>query len=178
MGVYEAGRYPFLRDEMRLIERALAAGAPVLGICLGSQLLAHVLGAEVKPSGGKEIGWYPVRLTPAAKRDALWAGIDSPFTAFHWHGDVFSLPRGATHLASSDFSPFQAYHVETAYGFLFHLEATEAIVQDMVRSWPDELAQERLDGDEIQTKAAGYLTPMRAIARQVFSRYAESVATV
>src|SRR5262249_28104091 len=95
MGVYDADRYPFLRDEMRLIEKALASGAPVLGICLGSQLLAHTLGADVKPSGGKEIGWYQVRLTAAGQEDPLWRGIPSAFTAFHWHGDLFALPQGS-----------------------------------------------------------------------------------
>jgi GMP synthase (glutamine-hydrolysing) len=172
MGVYEASRYPFLRDELRLIEKALARGAPVLGICLGSQLVAHALGAEVRPSGGKEIGWYPVRLREAAATDPLWKGTEPSFTAFHWHGDFFALPKDAIHLASSDFSPFQAYRSGTAYGFLFHLEATEAIVQDMVRAWPRELADEKLDGAAIVGGAKEHLSSMRSIARRVFGRFA------
>jgi GMP synthase (glutamine-hydrolysing) len=172
MGVYEADRYPFLREEMRLIEDALRSGRPVLGICLGSQLLAHALGAEVKPSGRKEIGWFDVRLTDAAALDPMWQGIDAVFKAFHWHGDVFSLPTGAVHLASSDLSPHQAFRHGAAYGLLFHLEVTEGIVRDMVRTWPEELAEERLDGQAIVLGCEGFLAPMRAIANEVFRRFA------
>src|SRR6185436_10208837 len=102
---------------------------------LGSQLVAKVLGAEVKPSGGKEIGWFDLRLTDAAAADPLFEGLGRVFTAFHWHGDVFSLPPGSIHLASSDRTPFQAYRHGAAYGLLFHLEATEGIVRDMVQTW-------------------------------------------
>jgi GMP synthase (glutamine-hydrolysing) len=172
MGVYEADRYPFLHQEMRLIEHALKAGLPILGICLGSQLLAHVLGAEVKRSGRKEIGWFDVRLTDLAARDPLWKGIDPAFTAFHWHGDVFALPAGSIHLASSDLSPYQAFRHGAAYGLLFHLEVTEGIVRDMVRTWPEELSEERLDGQGIVRDAAQFLPPMREIAKEVFERFA------
>jgi GMP synthase (glutamine-hydrolysing) len=171
MGVYEADRFPFLRQEMRLIEQALKSERPILGICLGSQLLAHTLGAEVKPVGKKEIGWFDVRLNDAAARDPVWKGIDPGFTAFHWHGDVFSLPTGAVHLASSDLSPYQAFRHESAYGLLFHLEVTEGIVRDMVRTWPEELREERLDGERIVHDAADYLPPMRKIANEVFGRF-------
>lgn len=88
MGVYDADRYPHLRDELRLIEDALRRGRPVLGVCLGSQLLATALGARVYPSGGKEIGWYRVDLTDAATSDGLFHGVPRCFTALHWHGDV------------------------------------------------------------------------------------------
>jgi GMP synthase (glutamine-hydrolysing) len=172
MGVYEVDRYPFLRDEMRLIEQTLSANLPVLGICLGSQLLAHVLGADVKKSGGKEIGWFDVSLMDAASIDPLWRGIEPRFPGFHWHGDVFTLPAGATSLAASAKSSIQAFRHGTAYGFLFHLEATEGIVRDMVNTWPEELDEEGLDGEEITGAIRTCLPTMKGIAERVFDRFA------
>jgi len=129
MGVYEADRHPFLRDELRLLEATLRADLPVLGVCLGSQLLATALGAPVRPSGRQEIGWHRVRLTAEAQRDLLWAGTTRDFVAFHWHGDIFDLPRGAVGLGSSDLTEHQAFRYGRAWGLLFHMEITRAIVQ-------------------------------------------------
>src|ERR1044071_2811525 len=89
MGVYEQAEYPFLSDEIRLIESALTSEKPVLGVCLGSQLLATALGATVRKGEKKEIGWRAVTLNRAATRDGLWQAVASPFMAYHWHGDVF-----------------------------------------------------------------------------------------
>ncbi|HEU5310226.1 MAG TPA: type 1 glutamine amidotransferase, partial [Candidatus Eisenbacteria bacterium] len=100
MGVYEQAEHPHLAQEIRLIQTAIEGGLPILGVCLGSQLLAASLGARVAP-GTKEIGWLPVELTEDAARDPLWQGIQSPFTPFHWHGDEFELPAGARPLACS-----------------------------------------------------------------------------
>ncbi|HEU4538907.1 MAG TPA: gamma-glutamyl-gamma-aminobutyrate hydrolase family protein, partial [Polyangiaceae bacterium] len=94
MGVYEASAYPHLESELALIERALAQNAPVLGVCLGSQLLAAALGARVYPSGRPEIEWGEVRLGDEAGRDPLFAAAPRRFGALHWHGDVFDLPPG------------------------------------------------------------------------------------
>lgn len=109
MGVSEQDRYPFLRQEMRLIGDALSHNVPVLGICLGAQLLAHTLGAEVTRAKQPEIGWYPLHLTEAARQDRLWVGIASPCMAFHWHGDAITLPVGAIALASSYLTTCQAF---------------------------------------------------------------------
>jgi GMP synthase (glutamine-hydrolysing) len=98
--VYEQQKFPYLSHEIRLIEDAIRREKPVLGVCLGSQLLAAALGASVYPIRQKEIGWYRVALTPAAA-NGLFEGEPRSLTAFHWHGDVFDLPRGATLLASS-----------------------------------------------------------------------------
>jgi GMP synthase (glutamine-hydrolysing) len=84
------------------------AGKPVLGVCFGSQLLAATLGAEVKQGKSKEIGWYPITLSEASGSDSLWTGIDPRFAAYHWHGDIFDLPRGAVSLASSAVTECQA----------------------------------------------------------------------
>ena len=96
MSVYDNDKLAHLNDEMRLVESALKAQRPVLGVCLGSQLLAHVLGAKVYPGKQKEIGWHDVSLTTGGqRRSGLVAPRPARFPAFHWHGDVFDLPRSA-----------------------------------------------------------------------------------
>ena len=142
MGVYEVDRYPYLADEMRLIEQALAAKTPILGICLGSQLLARVLGSSVIKGKRKEIGWHKLTLTADAFLDPLFKGLESSFIGLHWHGDIFDLPKAATSLASSELTQHQAFRYGTsAYGLLFHMEATREIIEGMVRSFPEELAR-------------------------------------
>ena len=173
MGVYERDAYPFLADEMRLIEKALQAQVPILGVCLGSQLLAATLGAAVTKGQRKEIGWYPVTLADACKDDPLWSGAESPFTAYHWHGDVFELPSGATALASSAMTKHQAFRYDrNAYGFLFHMEVTTGMIRDMVNAFAEELREAKVDGKEILNRTAECLPPLQAIGQSVFQRWA------
>lgn len=132
MNVDEATRYPFLATGVRLIERALAQSLPVLGICLGSQLLAKALGARVYPNARKEIGWYPIFPTPAARDDLLLQPFHPRETVFHWHGDTFDLPAGAVLLVRSAVCQHQAFRYgTTAYGVQFHVETTP----DMLSAW-------------------------------------------
>ena len=173
MGVYEQDRHPFLRQEIELIRAAVQEDKPVLGVCLGSQLLAAALGAKVTKGKKKEIGWHPVRLTGAAHGDPLWSGIEASFTAFHWHGDVFDLPSGAVSLASSDLTAHQAfYYGRNAYGILFHMEVTEGIIAEMVRTFSDELREAGIDGRGIVAKAEDHLPRLQKIGRTVFDRWA------
>ena len=176
MGVYEQDRHPHLADEMRLIERALRDRRPVLGICLGSQLLAAALGARVYRGPAREIGWHPVTLRDGARDDRLWRGIEGPFTPFHWHGDLFDLPAGAVPLARSATTEHQAFrHGETAYGLLFHLEVTREIVRSIVAEGGEDLRQEGLDGKAILGEARARLPQVRALGGAVFRRFAELV---
>jgi GMP synthase (glutamine-hydrolysing) len=176
MGVYERDRYPYLRDELFLIEKALEVDKPVLGICLGSQLLAASLGAQVKKGTAKEIGWHPVRLTDEAKRERLLAGVDQTFTALHWHGDIFDLPSGALRLAYSDQTECQVFRYRhNAYGFLFHMETTPEILRGMVTTFDDELMEEGIDGSAIIRAASEHLPQLQRIGRTVFEHWSSLI---
>jgi GMP synthase-like glutamine amidotransferase len=123
MGVWQEEHYPWLRDEKRFIRDFIATGKPVLGICLGAQLIAAALGASVQPHRQAEIGWFPVELTPAGASHPLLAGIQTPFTPLHWHGDTYALPQGAVQLAKSAACEQQAYAIGTqVLALQFHLE--------------------------------------------------------
>jgi len=172
MGVYEQARHPHLTDEIRLIERTLAAGRPILGTCLGSQLLATALGARVYPNTRKEIGWHEVELTAAADDDALWRGIAPRFTPLHWHGDVFDLPGGAVRLAGSVLSPTQAYrHGANAYGLLFHLELDRTQIETWIAAFAGELVETGIAPQAIVGDADARLAAVAAVATPVFDRF-------
>jgi GMP synthase (glutamine-hydrolysing) len=174
MGVYEAERYPYLRDEMRLLRAAVESRLPVLGICLGSQLLAAALGGAVGKAPRKEIGWHGVGLLEGAATDELFAGAPRRFTAFHWHGDAFTLPDGAVPLAASTMTPLQAFRAGArAWGIQFHLETDAEVLGAMLESGESDLRDAGADAAEIRARAARELPALRDLALSVFGRWAE-----
>lgn len=176
MAVYHQARYPFLRREIALIEDTLIRQRPILGVCLGSQLLATALGATVSRGRHKEIGWHPVTLGQPAAEDALWRGVPESFTAFHWHGDVFPLPRGAVRLAWSAATECQAFrHGHSAYGLLFHLEVTERIIGGMTRGFRQEPSEVGASERHILEGVGEHLPALTTIGRQVFGRWVRQV---
>jgi GMP synthase (glutamine-hydrolysing) len=176
MGVYEEAKFPFLRDEMRLIESALALGKPILGVCLGSQLLAAVLGAEVKKGERKELGWYEVTRSESAAADPLFTGVKPSFWPFHWHGDVFALPQESVGLAASEQTSCQAFRYgKNAYGLLFHLEVTPAQIAQMLSVFADELCEAGGTAAEIDAQTPRHLPALQGIAGGVFGRWAAMV---
>lgn len=135
MAVYEMHRFPYLVNEALLMNAAIQANKHVLGVCLGAQMLAHVLGARVYPGQKKEIGWYEVALTPEGIHDPLMSMLALPgkqaAPVFQWHGDTFDLPKGCVRLASSELFPNQAFrYQDRVYALQFHVEVTPAIVGD------------------------------------------------
>lgn len=122
IGAYEEALYPFLKDELRFIEKRLAAKQPIFGICLGAQLMARALGARVYPARAKELGWAPIALTETGQRSVLKPLGNGP--VLHWHGDTFDLPEGATRLASTAICENQAFSFgANALALQFHIEA-------------------------------------------------------
>jgi GMP synthase (glutamine-hydrolysing) len=177
MGVYETDRFPFLLNEMKLIEDFLKAQKPILAVCLGSQLLAATLGATVRKGREKEIGWFPIQLGPASGQDHLWSNQPSRFVAYHWHGDVFDLPNGAVTLASSALTPVQSYRFgDRAYGILFHMEVTERHIVRMLDQFAGEIQEEKLNPAEILEQAKSFLPPLQNIGATVFRNWAKLVS--
>ena len=127
MNVDDTAAHPGLEVELGWLEGALSVGLPVLGVCLGSQLLARALGAAVRPGGAPEIGWAPIEVGDAA--DPVVSGLAPATNVLHWHGDVFDTPPGAQWLAGSERTPCQAFRHEDAWGLLFHAEADAALLE-------------------------------------------------
>jgi GMP synthase-like glutamine amidotransferase len=149
MNVYQEAEYLWLAAEKVFIAAAIGAGKPVLGICLGAQLIAAALGGTVSKGPQPEIGWYPVELTPEGRGLPLFAAFPIRFTALHWHGDTFSIPPGATHVASSAACANQAFAYDggRVVGLQFHLEETRESLAHLI----DNARAELVPGDWIAT---------------------------
>lgn len=176
MNVDQTDAFPFLRTSLALIEQALAAERPILGICLGSQMLAKALGSTVRAQGFQEIGWYDLELTDAATGDWLFGGLPRKQRVFQWHGDTFDLPRGATHLARGDACPQQAFRYgRNAYAVQFHVEVTG---QD-IAAWLDEPENacqveslDNIDADAIRRQIPAELPGLHALGGLIGERFA------
>ncbi len=170
----EAG-HPFLKDEISFIRKALKIGHPVLGVCLGAQLMAKAMGARVYPGPHKEIGWYWLSQTPSAKSDPLFSRLDPHFLVFQWHGETFDLPPGAVGLSGNMTYPNQAFRVgELTYGLQFHLEVTRPMIETWLSSWSDEIREAKpqpLTATDIFEDAYIYLDRLQAQAHRFFSGY-------
>lgn len=141
MGAYQEERYPYLFVVEELIREGVRRSFPVLGICLGGQLIARSFKATVAPTWPKEIGWYPLFLTAAGRETPLFSGLPDSFPVFEWHGDAFALPEGAVLLAEGKICPHQAFlYRGCALALQFHPEVTLR----MVRFWIEDASEELL----------------------------------
>jgi GMP synthase (glutamine-hydrolysing) len=141
MGVEEEEGFPFLRWEKRIIRAAIDESVPVLGICLGAQLIATALGTPVFRGSVREIGWSPITITPHGQVDSLLGYLPEIATVFQWHGNGFELPPGAVRLASSAHYGTQAFRLgKTIYGLQFHLEVTPRMIERWIEERSEDLA--------------------------------------
>ena len=157
---------PFIKEEIALLQQALAKDFPVLGICLGAQLLARAADAEILPSPQRELGWYPLFPTPDGKTDALFSSLPvDGLKVFQWHGETFSLPDNATHLALCPNVPNQAFRLGSCqYGLQFHVEVDGTII----RQWIDAGESERKHMGENGIKNILHNMPQCLSAMQSF----------
>lgn len=137
MNVYQEEEYPFLAEETTFLRHAINADVPVLGVCLGAQLIAKAGGAKVALAAAKEVGWCRVSLTDAGREDALFRGLPDTLEVLQWHEDMFHVPEGGQLLASSVACPYQAFRYRNAFGLQFHLEITDEILKDWFRATPE-----------------------------------------
>ena len=180
MNVDEVAAYPWLADEVDLIRQAHRHAIPVLGLCLGAQLLARALDARVYAAPISEVGVMDVTITPAGSADPLFAGLSSAFTVFQWHGDTFDLPQGATLLASSDACPNQAFRHGSAYGLQFHLEVTAEMAADWAAIPAYVASAQKTRGPaalaDLNAELSSGLPRVHATCTQVFNNFLNLVA--
>jgi len=176
MSVNDTRHHPHLMTELRLIEEAMRRNLPVLGICLGAQLIAKTLGAAVYPNQEKEIGWYDVTPTKNAEEDPLLAEFQSTEKIFQWHGETFDLPTSTTHLAFSPICANQAFrHSVNIYGFQFHLEVDERMIERWLRVAENrkEIASlgGKIDPAAIRRDTPLHLARLQQLGNQVFGEF-------
>lgn len=159
---------PYIREEIRLLRQAIARDLPVLGICLGAQLLAKAAGAVIEPAEARELGWYRLTPTPEAPSDPLFTHLpEQGLTVFQWHGESFSLPEKATLLASCEHVPHQAFRLGSCqYGLQFHVE----IAEETIGKWIDAGESERRHLGKEGVAAMLSATPLHLAAMQTFCR--------
>ncbi len=170
---YEQEKFPYLAKECDLVREASHSEKPVLGLCLGAQLMASALGAPVRRGPQREIGFFPVTLDPIARYDPLWCDLPTDFVTTHWHGDVFDLPPAGMRLGSSAMTQNQLFRYGRGlYGLQFHLEMTPEIFEEMVIDSRDYLVEAGADPDRLRSEAWKVLPSLRETAETVFARWA------
>lgn len=141
MSVHDAGIYSWLTEEKEHIAQAIKAGKHILGVCLGAQLIADVLGAKVTNGAAKEIGWFPIAWSDAAMGHKIISGLNPAMNVFHWHGEQFEIPKGAIHLASSKACETQAFlYNDKVLGLQFHLEMNEQSIDKIIANCGNEIS--------------------------------------
>ncbi|MBS0589677.1 MAG: gamma-glutamyl-gamma-aminobutyrate hydrolase family protein [Proteobacteria bacterium] len=182
MNVEDRDRRPHLQTEIEIIREALAQNKPILGICLGAQLLAHALGGNVRRHTTREIGWYDLATTDAGRADPVLAPLGGVAPVFQWHGYTFSIPEGAAHLARTGHCENQAFrHGSNAYGFQFHIEMDKPLIERWLNlpAYRDELIAAGLgrDAESIRADTHPRIEAMQAMAHDVFNNFLDLIGT-
>lgn len=177
MNVEETKKHPFLKHEIKLIQEALYKNIPVLGICLGAQLIAKTLGAAVGPNPIKEIGWFDVSLTAAGKKDLVLKHCGEKQKIFQWHGDAFEIPKDAHHLARSATCKNQAFRFgDKVYAFQFHLEVDAPMIHRWLNVSPNKEDLADLKGtapETIDQETKQYIKNSVRLSRKVFGSFTD-----
>jgi GMP synthase (glutamine-hydrolysing) len=170
IGVYERDAYPFMTDEIAAIAARMEADKPLLGICLGAQMMAAALGARVAPGPAKEIGWAPLALTSAGQKSVLAPLGASP--VLHWHGDNCELPTGCAHLASTQHCPVQAFmRAPWQLALQFHLETEPARFENWLVGHTVEIGKAGLDPRELRAQARTFGPATREVGQKVLATW-------
>jgi len=174
MNVYEESKYPFLKEEDEFLKKAITEEIPILGICLGAQILAKACGGKVKKASQKEIGWNKVNLIDEGKRDLLFKNMPVSLSVFQWHEDTFAIPEGAAHLAKSQICPNQAFRFgRNAYGLQFHVEVTPEIIESWIRAYTK---NETMDTKDMLIESYRINEPFRRQAQMLYNNFARIIA--
>ncbi len=176
MNVDQTSEYPYLLTEVRLIQQAIDHQMPVLGICLGAQLIAKALGANVRRNGEKEIGWYPVSLTEEGRHDPVLRHFEDKEHIFQWHGDNFEIPANAVRIVYSPLCENQAFRYgENVYAFQFHLEVDEPMIERWLRVPVMKREIEALKGKigpgTIRCETPIYIDQLRELSDRTFTEF-------
>lgn len=176
MGVYEKDAIPHLKVEMSLIEEALRMNIPVLGICLGAQLIAGVLGARVYKAPKWELGWYDIQLTEAGKRDPLFAAYGPKETIFQLHQDTFEIPKTADHLAITELYEGQAFRYgEKVYALQFHLEADQKMIERWIKRPENQTLVQESNGaftlERLEDGTRDHISRSLELSRYTFEKF-------
>jgi GMP synthase (glutamine-hydrolysing) len=172
MNVDQVRPFPWLAHQLKLIAEASRLNIPLLGVCLGSQLVAAALGGRVYAGKDAEIGWYGLNLTKEAADDPLLGDFPGSLQVFQWHGQTFDPPPGATLLAGSPLFPHQAFRAgQCTWGVQFHLEVTAAHVSNWLAINREEVQQEGVDAQAVIDAAVERLKTLEPLARKLFGRF-------
>ncbi len=169
IGVADTGEYPYLADERDLVAERLADDRPTLGVCLGAQLMAAALGADVYPGTRKEIGWGRLDLAPEAAATPLGLLADAPI--LHWHGDTFDLPAGATPLASTALTPHQAFALGRSLALQFHCEVAAGVIERWLVGHTVELGAAGIDVVRLRSDSARHALAAARAGRAFIDAY-------
>ncbi len=174
MNVDDTNEYPWLPAEKAFIRQALDADIPVLGICLGAQLIAAALGEKVYPNVQQELGWLPITLTPAARQHPMLCTFPQALHVFHWHGDTFDLPPGAIRLGSTQACLNQGFALGKCIGLQFHIEIDRSVLTQLIADHrlPDWQGSHVSSSENILTDATQYQQPCRETLFRLLDRWA------
>jgi GMP synthase-like glutamine amidotransferase len=165
---------PWIEPELTLIRTAQAAGLPMLGHCLGGQLIAKALGGTVGPNPSREIGWLPVRVLRSAATAAWVDGLDDEFPAFHWHGETFSIPEGADRLFESEACANQGFVIGNALALQCHIEMTAELVRDWAARYAEQIGDASptvQSAEQMSADLEARITALHGIADRLYARW-------